>query len=503
MMRGWITTAVVLGLAVSWACARTPEPRPNIVWLIADDLGPDLGCYGRADVRTPNLDRLADQGVRFDRMFAQIASCSPSRASFFSGRYPGSMDAGDMKIPLDEGIDLLPTMLREAGYYSISAGKFHIGGYESPRPRPGMLLDYPERARPQFDAVSSVGVVDEWRALLEARPEGRPFFLAIGFHEPHRGWDPEALERFPYSDEIVPVPPFLADTSEVRHDLASYASEISALDARIGTVLETLDDEGVSANTVVVFFSDHGMPFPRCKTQVYDSGLRVPLIVRWPGRVDPRGVHHGLRELVDLVPTMCELAGVSPSGGVQGSSFLSALLDPTVPGKPQVYGERNMHDTDDHVRSVRTERFQYISNAYPDEPMANAYDVMNSSTQVAMRRLYDAGRLPPHQSHAFVTRRPPVELYDLESDPHELINLADDPQYRQIVEDLRERLQHYNDHLATRFGPERRYLDVADRLTGQQIRRSQFPTLRPGSPGPEFSRPDSLKIPFPDEPQAE
>jgi arylsulfatase A-like enzyme len=201
---------------------------------------------------------------------------------------------------------------------------------------------------------------------------------------------------------------------------------------------------------------------------------------------------------------MCEIAGVEASPGVQGVSFVPALRDPSLDGKAQVYGERNMHDTDDHVRSVRTDNFKYIENAYPDEPMANAYDVINSPAQVAMRSLYDAGRLPPHQSHAFVTRRPPVELYDLENDPYELTNLAADPDYQDIRKDLSKRLQHYTTHLATRFGPERRYLDVADRLTGAQIRQSQFPTLRPGSPGPAFSRPDSPKIPFPDEaPRAE
>jgi len=497
--RSWRVSVVALSLTVLSCGSQAPETRPNIVWLIADDLSPDLGCYGRSHMRTPNIDRLAEEGLRFDRVFAQSASCSPSRASFFSGRYPGSMDAGDMKIPLDEGVELLPSMLRAAGYYSISAGKFHIGGYESLKPRPGMLLHYPEHARPQFDAVSSVAAVKEWRELLDARPEGRPFFLAIGFHEPHRGWHPKALERFPYPDESVVVPPFLADTAEVRRDLAGYSSEVSALDEKIGEVLDTLDEQGLSENTVVVVFSDHGMPFTRCKTQVYDSALQVPFIVRWPAAIEAGGVHHGLRELVDLVPSMCEIAGVDPSPGVQGVSFVPALRDPSIDGKGQVYGERNMHDTDDHVRSVRTERFKYIENAYPDEPMANAYDVINSPAQVAMRSLYDAGRLPPHQSHAFVTQRPPVELYDLENDPYELTNLAADPDYRHILEDLRKRLRHYNNNLANHFGPERRYLDVADRLTGKQIRQSLFPTLRPGSPGPEFSRPDSPKIPFPDE----
>lgn len=493
----WRRLSLVALLLV--ACGEGPqnEPPPNIVWLIADDVSPDLGIYGRP-VRTPNIDRLGAEGVRFDRMFAQFASCSPSRASFFSGRYPGSMDAGDMKIPLDDGIQLLPAMLRQAGYYSFNAGKLHIGGYESRAPRPGMLLNYPDNARPQFDAVSAVGEVEEWEQMLEARPADRPFFMAIGYHEAHRSWDPKALAEFPYEPSEVEVPPFLADLPEVREDIAAYYSEISYLDARVGRVLDRLDELGLTDNTVVAFFSDHGLPFQRSKTQVYDSGTLVPFVIRWPSRIEPGGVHQGLRELVDLVPTMCEIAGVEPVPGVQGESFLEALRNPAVGGKRYVYAERNMHDTDDHVRAVRSERFKYIENAYPDEPMASAFDLIRSPANDAMRALYEAGQLPIHQSHAFVSSRPAIELYDLDADPYELENLAGRPEFGEIEATLREQLDFYNRELANRFGPERRYLDVADRATGEQIQRSQFPTLRPGSPGPEFSRPDSPKIPFPD-----
>lgn len=498
MRTRFLSTALLL---LTLGCGSDPEPAPqppNIVWLIADDVSPDLGAYGKP-VRTPNLDRLAAEGMRFDRMFAQFASCSPSRASFFSGRYPGSMDAGDMKIPLDDGIDLLPTMLRRAGYYSINAGKLHIGGYESRSPRPGMLLNYPENARPQFDAVSEVGVVEEWEALLEARPVDRPFFLSIGYHEAHRGWDPKALEAFPYDPAEVDVPPYLADIPEVREDIASYYSEISYMDRKIGEVLDKLDELGLAENTIVVFFSDHGLPFQRSKTQVYDSGTHVPFLIRWPAKIPAGGVHTGLRELVDLAPTMCAAAGVEPSAGVQGVSFLVALEDPSAAGKQYVYAERNMHDTDDHIRAVRSERYKYIENAYPEEPMASAFDLIKSPASRAMKRLYQEGKLPPEQSHAFVATRPAVELYDLSADPYELKNLAGEAELADVQQELAKQLDYYNHELANRFGPERRYFDVADRDTGEQIRRSQFPTLRPGSPGPAFSQPDSPKIPFPEE----
>lgn len=498
-MRRSTVSTFLLALAIGGcgAAPEAPQQPPNIVWLIADDVSPDLGAYGKP-VSTPNIDRLATEGMRFDRMFAQFASCSPSRASFFSGRYPGSMDAGDMKIPLDDGIDLLPKMLQQAGYYSMNAGKLHIGGYESRSPRPGMLLNYPENARPQFDAVSAVGDVEAWEAMLDARPADKPFFLSIGYHEAHRGWDEKALAAFPYDPASVEVPPYVADIPEVREDLAAYYSEISYMDAKIGEVLDKLDQLGLAQNTVVLFFSDHGLPFQRCKTQVYDSGTHVPFLIRWPGRIEPGGVHAGLRELVDLVPTMCDIAGVEASDGVQGVSFRDALLDPTLDGKDYVYAERNMHDTDDHIRAVRSERYKYIENAYPNEPMASAFDLIRSPANLAMKQLYEAGKLPPHQAHSFVASRPAVELYDLETDPHELVNLAGEEKLAEAQSALAAQLDYYNRELANRFGPERRYLDVADRETGEQIQRSQFPTLRPGSPGPAFSQPDSPRIPFPE-----
>jgi len=474
--------------------ANSASRWPNIVWLIADDMSLDAGCYGRKHIRTPNIDRLAREGVRLTNMFVNASSCSPSRASFFSGRYPGSMDAAELKMPLDEGIELLPTMLRRVGYHTFNAGKFHIGGYESKKPRPGFPLHCPENARPQFDAVSEVGDVDAWDDMLDARPKDKPFFMAVGFHDPHRPFSERARTQFPYDISDVFVPPFLTDVAEVRRDICGYYSEISNLDRDVGHILDHLGSEDLAEDTIVVFFGDNGMPFSRCKTQVYDSGTRIPFIVRWPRHIKPGTVHHGLEELVDLTPTMCEAAGVIPSDGMHGKSFLKVLLQPDSPGKKYVYLERNWHDIDDHVRAVRSERFKYIVNAYPDEPMANALDLIKSPTHRAMRRLYQKGALPAHQSVMFRNSRPAEELYDVQKDPFELTNLASDPKCAGIRKTLERELEHYTKDIANAFTPARRYEDCCDSMTGEII-GPLFPTLRTGSAGPAIARPDSPRVP--------
>jgi arylsulfatase A-like enzyme len=189
-------------------------------------------------------------------------------------------------------------------------------------------------------------------------------------------------------------------------------------------------------------------------------------------------VHEGLQELVNLVPTMCEAAGVKVSEAVHGVSFLPALRDPSAPGRPMVFQERNWHGTDDHVRAVRTDRYRYIVNAYPDEPMAHPTDLLRGPSFEAMRGKFDAGELEPHRAALFRVPRPAEELYDLQADPHELHNLADDPAMASVVSRLREALENHEKKYAC-FGPERRYEDKADRVTGEPTGNSKrVPELR-------------------------
>lgn len=447
---------------------------PNIVWLIADDMSPDIGCYGRKHVKTPSLDRLAFEGIHFTNMFANISSCSPCRVSFTTGRYPHSMDAGDMKIPLDEGIPILPTMLRPRGYISWNVGKFHLDGPTNP----GIVKEaghpLPKHGESQYDRC--VGL-HEWKTFFDQRPKDKPFFLTVGFYDPHRPYKPNAIPD-PHDPAKVFVPPFLTDLPETRRDIAMYYDEISRMDRVIGAILDRLDKERLVENTIVIFFSDGGMPMLRCKTFVYDSGLRVPFIVRWPGRIRPGGVHHGLWELVDVVPTICEAAGVKPADGVHGQSMMAALSDPASPGKDYVYHERNWHDFDDHIRAVRSERFKYIINAYPDEPMQPTIDIIHHPATCAMRKLAEEGKLPPYQAVMFQPTRPSEELYDIKADPFELKNLAADPEFKEIRDELRRVLWRHTEQTAI-FGPERRYIDGYDRNTGRAVPGEfRFPKLR-------------------------
>ncbi len=449
-------------LAVLLSAVAFAADRPNILWLIADDMSPDVGCYGRASIRTPNLDRLATQGVRFTKMFVNVASCTASRNSFTSGRYPKSMDCGDMAIALDEGVSLLPTMLRPAGYFSGNVGKFHLDAYGPTK-----------HAASQYDVMHNR--LEDWRKFLDERPKDRPFFLAVGFHDPHR---PYGDAPNVHSPADVFVPPYLVDDPAIRAELVQYYDEIARLDGVVGQIMGRLERDGLSDNTIVVFFADHAFPFLRGKTQVYDSGTHIPFIVRWPGKAPAGGVHEGLQELVNLVPTLCEAAGVKTPEAVHGVSFMPALRDPASPGRPMIFQERNWHGTDDHVRAVRTDRYRYLINAYPDEPMAHPTDLLRGPTFEAMRRRYDAGELEPHRAALFRAPRPAQELYDLQADPHELNNLANDPALASVKDRLREALEAHEKKYAS-FGPERRYEDKADRVTGEPTGLSKrVPTPR-------------------------
>ena len=392
---------------------------PNIIWLIADDLGDgDLGCLGHPSIRTVNLDNLASQGVRFRNAFVTTSSCSPSRASFFSGLYPHATGAEDLHIPLPEGVKILPSHLRELGYYSMSVGKFHMG----------------PAAAAQLDRVEKD--VGSWRTVLDERPRNRPFFLAVGFRDPHRPYQRGTIADPTDPAEVI-VPPYLPDTLEVRRDLAAYYDEVVRMDRTIGRLVEYLEDNKLALNTVVVFFSDNGMPFPRAKTTCYDSGIRTPFIIRYPGRVPEGRECRALFSLVDLAPSMLGLLGVEPDPRMQGEDLSRLFLDPGSQGKEYIHAESNWHDLDDHIRAVRDERYKYIRNYFPRQMATVPLDVLRSPTWACLLKLREANRLTPQQMRIFMVPRAAEELYDLRADPWEFVNLAADPRYSGVLSRLR------------------------------------------------------------------
>ncbi len=430
--------------------------RPNFILFIADDMAwDDNGAYGHPHIQTPNIDRLAREGMRFDNAFLTCSSCSPSRSSLITGRYPHNTGARQLHQPLPAGQVTFIEQLKAGGYYTAAAGKWHLG----------------EATQGKFDVIETR--LNHWVATLEARPPDKPFFMWFAFSDPHRSYQKGILPK-PHKKQDVTVPPYLPDVPETREDLALYYDEITRLDGVVGRVLEKLQDQNAWQNTAVIFLSDNGRPFPRCKTTVYDSGIKTPFVVKWPGRVRPGSTCDSLVSSIDIAPTILELAGLGQSETFQGRSFAGLLDNPNGEVHEFIFAEHNWHDFDDHQRAVRSKRFKYILNEFTDIPQTPPADAVRSITFQAMLRLQSAGMLSPLQRTCFTVPRPKEELYDLLADPHELNNVAADSQYSDTLRQMRRVLHEWKRETGDRV-PATRRPDEFHRETGERLARFRRP----------------------------
>jgi arylsulfatase A-like enzyme len=446
------------------AVAQAPEnPHPNIIVFVGDDLGwRDTGPYGNRFIRTPNIDRLARSGLRVAHAFGTSPQCSPSRISMLTGRYAHAVGVEDLHTPLPAGERILPSFLQEGGYFTGAMAKTHYG----------------PNAERQFQWYSPT-IVETFPAFLDSAAT-RPFFLWVAFHEPHRPYESGAASR--HSAMRVAVPPHLVDSPGTRKDLALYYDAIGRMDDQIGQVLAELQRRKLGDNTLVVFLSDNGAPFPRQKGTLYDSGTRTPLILSWPGQIPAGSVYdRGLVTTVDLTPTLLDLVGVAVPETMQGESFRQMLTQPgTYAGRSYVFSERNWHDCDEHQRAVRTTRFKLIrTDAYTALPLCTAADIGGSPSFQALRARLKAGRLTAPQRRLFEAPRARVELYDLATDPWELQNLADDPRYSNEVRELAGVLQKWMEGTDDFPAAYRVRDDNTDRITGVSF-TSKIPPLRNG-----------------------
>lgn len=484
-LRYLLTIGLLLLLGGCWSASQMETPgrvtgSPNIVLIIADDLAwDDTGAYGNARVRTPNIDRLAREGMRFTRAFVTISSCSPSRSSMITGRYPHNTDAEQLHWPLPAGQVTFVEKLKAAGYWTAASGKWHLGRAVKDR---FDLVDDPGEAGFQTDprtgkmlAADDSGAAG-WIPVLQKRPTGRPFFLWFAALDPHRDYA-EKIIPAPHSPGAVIVPPHLPDTPEVRRELALYYDEITRLDENVGKVMAELERQGVAEKTLILFTSDNGRPFPGAKTTMYDTGIHAPLIAHWPGRIAAGTVAHGLVSSIDLAPTILELAGLPIPATVQGRSMAAILANPNAKIREEIHAEKNWHDYEDRVRALRTERYKYIRNDYADLPATPSADAGRSPSMAAIRALHKKGQLTPLQARIFRQPRPAEELYDLEADPTESRNLASDPAHQQTLRQLRARLEAWVTETRD-LTPLRRTPDEFDRQTGQPIPNRRLP--RPG-----------------------
>ena len=284
----------LLSLLYVYACQKPAAiiDRPNILILIADDAGwEDFGCYGNSYIATPHIDRLAATGFKATNAFLTIAQCSPSRISILSGKYPHNTGAEDLHMPLPENETILPTYLKAAGYFSGALKKVHLG------PHGEKQFDWYSEDLNGFDSfLDSCGTA--------------PFFMWVGFSDPHRPYHKDIIPD-PQKPERVKIPPYLNDDPATREDLADYYNEIRRMDAQTGRYLASLEERNLLENTLVIFFSDNGAPFPRAKGTVYDSGIKTPLIFSWPGVIRQGTVYRPLISLIDLAPTIMEISGLA------------------------------------------------------------------------------------------------------------------------------------------------------------------------------------------------
>jgi arylsulfatase A-like enzyme len=425
---------------------------PNIVVFVADDMGwEDCQPSGHPRLKTPALTQLAEQGMRFDRAFLCCTACGPSRASILTGRYPHAMAADDPRPPLPSQQEMFSQTLRNAGYYAAAAGKWYLE----------------PAAKAQFDVVhegGGPGGYRDWLRVLRDRPRGKPFFLWLASSDPHRPYVPRATAD-PYPPQQVVVPPYLPDVEEVRNELACYYNAIARLDTHVGRVLDELARQGEASNTLVLFISDNGRPFPRCKSTLYDSGIHTPLLIRWPARVKPGTITDSLVSVVDIAPTILDLAGLTPPAGCPGKSFRGLLSDPRAEIRPYVLAEHNGDDYAAFQRGLRSSRFAYIRNELPQFAATPAAEIVRSASFQAMRRLRDAGKLSPPQMACFVKSNAAEELYELASDPQQLKNLAGDPQHARVLDEMRRALAQWRAETGDAT-PQRLTPDKYDRETG-------------------------------------
>ncbi len=487
-IRTWSKFAVLVAMLLAGTSAQAASnllAPPNLVLIIADDLAwDDVGCYGHPTIRTPNLDRLAREGMRFTKGFVTAASCSPSRASMITGRYPHNTDAEELHWAVPKAQVTFVEKLREAGYWTAAAGKWHLGealkerfdlvkeadpsGFQLPTGKDGKPATVIKAKGDQSGCI-------DWVPTLQGRPKDKPFFLWLAALDPHRDYE-EGISSRPYRLEEVRVPAYLPDVVEVRKDLALYYEEITRLDDFVGQVLDELEKQGVADNTFILFLSDNGRPFPRDKTTLFEGGIKTPWLIRWPKGVKPGMVCDRLVSSVDIAPTMLTLAGLKPGPTIQGKDFSALLKKPTAKFREYVYGEDNWHDYADRARAVRSERFKYIRNDYPELPNTPPADGVRSPSYQAMQRLRDKGFLTEDKLTCFKAREP-EEFYDLINDPNEIKNLANDPRFASELRRHQDALAAWTKETKDVM-PSKRSPDEFDRETGKPLPNRVRP--RPG-----------------------
>ncbi|MCT4672672.1 MAG: sulfatase [Prolixibacteraceae bacterium] len=427
--------------------------HPNILWITCEDISPNLGCYGDSAANTPVIDQLASEGVRFTNVFTTVGVCAPSRSSIITGVYPVSLGTHNMRTgkdimgisngvykhntgivdPMGNSVPqysaVIPSKvkcfteyLRNAGYYCTNNAK----------------TDY------QFAAPITAWDENDTHAHWRNRPKGKPFFSVFNLNVCHESqiWKKKNDSLLVDANKIA-LPPYFPEDSVVRQDVARKYSNITEMDQQVGAILKQLKEDGLLEKTIIFFFSDHGGPLPRGKRAIYDSGLKVPMVVRFPNQKKHGIVNSELISFVDLAPTMLSLAHISAPKYMQGQAFMGAYKanEP----RREIYGSKDrMDEYYDMVRCVRDTNFLYVKNFHPS--WSYYKDIAYRKQLDMMRRLlqmHHNGELNKEQELFFRTHKPVCELYDVHQDPYQLNNLADQPKYREVIKRMDKKITYW------------------------------------------------------------
>lgn len=458
------------------AGAAVAADQPNVILFIADDVSwNDYGCYGNEAARTPNIDQLAKSGLRFTEAYLTASSCSPSRSSIVTGRYPHNNGrAAELHLAIDGNLPWFPTLLREAGYYTAIVGKHHMksspGGKHS-KDKPFDLVD-------GGNVPGNRGGHANWVKTVQERPKDKPFFFWFAAYDAHRGWDGDkdwdADKYGPmHRPEDMIVPPFLSDDPGTRDDLASYYNEVTRFDYYIGEVVAALKQEEQLDNTLLFVLADNGRPFPRAKTRLHDSGMKTALVAHWPAGSGRSGVtSDSLVSAIDLAPTILEVAGVKRPETMQGVSIKPILANPAARVRNYAFAEHNWHDYEAHGRSIRGDGFLYLRNNRPYQPWQGPADSVRSISHQQLIALRNGKKLSPAQADVFLAPRPAEELYQYRKDTHQLTNLAGDPKYADVKQQLSKLLDLWVEETGDSV-PKDLSKDSFHRETGERIKRKE------------------------------
>ncbi|MGC3965816.1 MAG: sulfatase [Pirellulales bacterium] len=455
----WVVASWMLSASV--VAAAAPAERPNILWIIVDDMSPNLSCYGEKLIQTPHVDRLAREGIRFSQAFTTAPVCSPSRSALITGMFQTTIGAqnhrsgrGSEKIYLPDGVVPVPKLFQQAGYYTCIGG-----GVPGPNAKPaGKKAAKKAKGDGEGGGQGKTDYNFEYDSAMydgadwAGRKPGQPFFMQVqlsggkqrgGTDQSAIGLSKRAEQRFGAAvkpDDVV-LPAYYPRDPVLLRDWAAYLDSCRFTDEQVGNVLARLEKEGLLENTVVAFMTDHGISHARGKQFLYDEGIHVPLVIRGPGI--PQGkVRDELIQHIDLAATSLALAGIPLPAEMEAKDLLNADYNP----RTEVFAARDRCDeTVEHIRAVRTARYKYVRNFLPERPhlQPNNYKDGKSIVQT-LRTLHAAGKLDALQEKLlFSPTRAKEELYDVQADPQETKNLADDPAHQDALVYLRKKLDNW------------------------------------------------------------